>query len=391
MSDRMTATGSTVSLKDRRVLLALGAAVLAALSVLAFAPTLSADTQIDGEKDLYGYEITMMLDRPDQVSTVTWDFGDGSPTETITLTAENPNGKAVHRYAAKGDYTVTATMKNQYTNSEGQLVDGEAKLVYIYHILGYPNVTFDSMGGSAVPSIEGKTYKYTIEKPADPTRDGYEFTGWYTDKECTKAFDWTTEIIGKHYTLYAGWKEVQATQYTSTLKYDANGGSGAPSDDVFKGASTEPHAFTVASSAPVREGYRFDGWADSADAASPAYRAGDAVSVAHDGTKTIYAVWTFVLKITSVAEGSATVGTGWSYAIEANAEGCTITVAGADWLSVSDGKIAGTPMKTGTYHVTVTLSKAGCADAVQSFDVVVGPSAFAHAPTASGIIAEVKG
>ena len=370
----------------------LAASVIVLAACLAFVPALSAeDAKYDGEADLYGYEITMMLDRPNAVKTVTWDFGDGSATETIELTSDNPNGKIVHRYAAKGDYTVTATMKNQYTNSEGQLVDGEAKLVYIYHILGYPNVTFDSMGGSAVPSIEGKTYKYTIEQPADPTKEGYNFTGWYTDSECTQPFDWNTEIIGKNYTLYAGWKEVQATQYTSTLKYDANGGSGAPSDDVFKGASTETHAFTVASSAPVREGYRFDGWADSADAASPAYRAGDAVSVAHDGTKTIYAVWTFVLKITSVAEGSATVGTGWSYAIEANAEGCTITVAGADWLSVSDGKIAGTPMKTGTYHVTVTLSKAGCADAVQTFDVVVGPSAFAHAPTASGIIAEVKG
>ena len=251
MSDRMTATGSTVSLKDRRVLLALGAAVLAALSVLAFAPTLSADPQIDGEKDLYGYEITMMLDRPDQVSTVTWDFGDGSPTETITLTAENPNGKAVHRYAAKGDYTVTATMKNQYTNSEGQLVDGEAKLVYIYHILGYPNVTFDSMGGSAVPSIEGKTYKYTIEQPADPTKEGYSFTGWYTDSECTQPFDWNTEIIGKHYTLYAGWTADEMFE----VSFDLAGGIGdAPTLTVAKGS------FVPEPEAPTKEGYPFYGW-----------------------------------------------------------------------------------------------------------------------------------
>ena len=176
----------------------LAASVIVLAACLAFVPALSAeDAKYDGEADLYGYEITMMLDRPNAVKTVTWDFGDGSATETIELTSDNPNGKIVHRYAAKGDYTVTATMKNQYTNSEGQLVDGESKLVYLYHILGYPNVTFDSQEGSAVPSIEGKTYKYTIEKPADPTRDGYEFTGWYTDAECTKAFDWTTEIIGK--------------------------------------------------------------------------------------------------------------------------------------------------------------------------------------------------
>ena len=254
MSDRMTATGSTVSLKDRRVLLALGAAVLAALSVLAFASTVSAETQETTEPievDLYGFEITMMLDRPDQVSTVTWDFGDGSPTETITLTAENPNGKTVHRYAAKDDYTVTATMKNQYTNSEGQLVDGEAKLVYIYHILGYPNVTFDSMGGSAVPSIEGKTYKYTIEQPADPTKEGYNFTGWYTDSECTKPFDWNTEINGKHYTLYAGW----TTETMHTVTFDFTGETAK----YYKSMVADGKAVAEPET-PTRDGFTFDGW-----------------------------------------------------------------------------------------------------------------------------------
>lgn len=254
MSDRMTATGCTVFSKDRRALLALGAAVLAALSVLAIAPSTSADstnTGYDGEFDLYGYEITMMLDRPERVSTVTWDFGDGSEKITIELTNDNPNGKTVHRFAAKGDYTVTATMNNQYTNSAGQLVVGESKLVYIYHILGYPIVTFDSQGGSPVPAIEGTYYKFTIEKPADPTRDGFKFTGWYTDKECTKPFNWTTEIIGRNYTLYAGW----TANVMHTVSFDLTGGSGnIPDVKVADGAKiSEPDA-------PTREGFEFDGW-----------------------------------------------------------------------------------------------------------------------------------
>lgn len=243
-----------MSLKDRRVLLALGAALLAALSVLAIAPTVSADTS-DTDKpqevDLYGFEIMMMLDQPDSVKTVTWDFGDDSEKVTVELTNDNPNGKTTHRYAAKGDYTVTATMNNQYTNEKGELVDGESKLVYIYHILGYPNVTFDSMGGSEVPSIEGKSYKYTIEKPADPVLEGCTFTGWYTDRECTQPFDWTTEITGRNYTLYAGW----TAESMHTVTFDFAGETSRYTEVMVADGATvaEPDA-------PTRDGFEFDGW-----------------------------------------------------------------------------------------------------------------------------------
>ena len=82
----------------------------------------------------------MMLNNPSQVSTVEWDFGDGSEHETVTLDATNPNGMVEHTYAAKGDYVVTATMRNQYTDpNTGEVLDGESKLTYIYHILGFPS------------------------------------------------------------------------------------------------------------------------------------------------------------------------------------------------------------------------------------------------------------
>ncbi len=71
------------------------------------------------------------------------------------------------------------------------------------------SVTFDTNGGSTVA-------KQTVEdgkkatKPADPTKAGYEFTGWFTDKECTKAFDFNTAIKADT-TLYAGWKAAGGT------------------------------------------------------------------------------------------------------------------------------------------------------------------------------------
>lgn len=384
--------------------LALGVAILATLSaVFVMCPvSADADTTYDGTIDLYGYKITMGLIEPDQVSSVEWDFGDGSAKETVQITSENPVGKVQHTYSAKGDYVVTATMRNQYTNSEGQLVDGEAKLTYLYHIHGYPIVTFESNGGSSVPSIEGTKSHYVPAKPADPTKAGFEFTGWYTDPECTKAFDWTSEVA-KHTTLYAGWNAIPATEYTSVLKYDANGGTGAPADDAFTGASTEAHVFTVASSAPVREGYTFIGWADTSDAVSSVYKAGDAVSVDHDGTKTIYAVWLKVLTIDVDAPASAVIGTLVTVKIYVNQVELECVPNSADaWTGYnlvpeSDGTggydfvLTFTPVKTGTLSIVLTAENAGCVTATETVQIEILSNGLTAPPSAEGIEAVVKG
>ena len=43
-----------------------------------------------------------------------------------------------------------------------------------------------------------------VAKPADPVDKGYTFHGWYTDKDCTTAFDFDTPITADT-TLYAKW------------------------------------------------------------------------------------------------------------------------------------------------------------------------------------------
>lgn len=43
-----------------------------------------------------------------------------------------------------------------------------------------------------------------VDKPADPVDDGYTFHGWFTDKDCTTAFDFNTPITADT-TLYAKW------------------------------------------------------------------------------------------------------------------------------------------------------------------------------------------
>ena len=64
---------------------------------------------------------------------------------------------------------------------------------------------FDTNGGSAVDKV--KTDKNgKIERPDDPTKEGYIFVGWYSDSKLTKPFDFSAELTANS-TLYAKWKE----------------------------------------------------------------------------------------------------------------------------------------------------------------------------------------
>lgn len=64
-------------------------------------------------------------------------------------------------------------------------------------------VVFDSCGGTAVETVTVKN-KGTVQKPADPTREGYTFEYWTLDGE---KFDFSTKIT-KDITLVAVWKEI---------------------------------------------------------------------------------------------------------------------------------------------------------------------------------------
>ena len=70
-------------------------------------------------------------------------------------------------------------------------------------------VTFDSRGGTDVPS-QKQMYGELLEVPADPDREGYEFTGWFTDASGgTQISEWDTseDTIQGEVNLYAGWEE----------------------------------------------------------------------------------------------------------------------------------------------------------------------------------------
>ena len=75
-------------------------------------------------------------------------------------------------------------------------------------------VTFETDGGSAIESqlVEDGD---TATKPENPTKDGYEFEGWFTDSAFTQEFDFEAEITAD-VTVYAKWK-MNTVYYTVTL------------------------------------------------------------------------------------------------------------------------------------------------------------------------------
>lgn len=62
-------------------------------------------------------------------------------------------------------------------------------------------------GGSAVADVQG-SYGSVFTAPAAPTREGYEFAGWFLDAQCTQAYSFDTAVSGD-LSVYALWREAE--------------------------------------------------------------------------------------------------------------------------------------------------------------------------------------
>ena len=114
---------------------------------------------------------------------------------------------------------------------------------------GIYTVTFDSVGGSDVPSQEIMKGKKVV-KPEAPTRDGYDFESWMT--EDGNLFDFENTIITEDITLFAIWGEDNGV---FVVTFDSDGGTPVEKQKVEKGE----HA--TAAEPPTKDGYDFRGWA----------------------------------------------------------------------------------------------------------------------------------
>ena len=97
-------------------------------------------------------------------------------------------------------------------------------------------VAFNSNGGSACDTKFVATADGKLVKPADPTRDGYTFGGWFTDEACTQAYDFSTPVTAD-LTLYAKWTK-DAVNPGGNGGSGTNGGNGGAGNGSGAGAGT---------------------------------------------------------------------------------------------------------------------------------------------------------
>ena len=88
----------------------------------------------------------------------------------------------------------------------GGIIVGILLVLYGVANNGY-TITFDSRGGTDVPSQTDVMYGEYVEQPEPPTREGYVFAGWYSDENCQ--YEWVLDEyqVSQSMTLYAGWEE----------------------------------------------------------------------------------------------------------------------------------------------------------------------------------------
>ena len=132
--------------------------------------------------------------------------------KTVTGTFTWENGTQTVQAGTAYKWTFTPDDNDHY-----EVVNGESIVCPIHQVI------FDTNGGSKVNETNAE-YNKEISEP-ETTREGYRFVGWYTNKECTKVFDFKTPIT-QDITLYAKWNgipTIKANDVVLTIgdKFDA--------------------------------------------------------------------------------------------------------------------------------------------------------------------------
>lgn len=190
---------------------------------------------------------------------------DGSPTGTVYR----------QYFGTNGNQSFYANWN--CSSSGGETGGGETPTPTTY------TVKYDANGGTGAPSNQTKKQGESLTiSTAKPTKTGYTFTSWNTKKDGTG----TKYDIGASYTtdsdvtLYAQYKE---NTITYTVKYDANGGTGAPSNQT----KTKGTDLVLSDIKPTKEGYIFVNWNTKKDGTGTSYNAGSKYTT--EASVTLYA------------------------------------------------------------------------------------------------------
>lgn len=211
------------------------------------------------------------------VKTGTYNINNVTGTKTVasgTHTINKTTSAQTVAFSVSFEFSLTWNGVYGGTKSASSSISVAAKTSY--------KVSYNANGGSGAPSAQTKWHGTALTlSSTKPTRTGYAFQGWATSSSGSVAY-----AAGASYTanatvtLYAVWKA-----NTYSVKYNANGGSGAPA------AQTKTYGVTLklSTTVPTRTNYTFLGWSTSASATSATYAAG--ANYTANAAVTLYAVW----------------------------------------------------------------------------------------------------
>ena len=155
------------------------------------------------------------------------------------------SGGGVYRYKlgdAEASGVFSATGHNNYCDSP-IACDAQGNLYYIndsgalFKLNAGVKVSFSAGDGSKV-DFQTTAANGSVAKPADPTRKGYTFAGWYTDEACTEAYDFSVAVTADM-TLYAKWIK-NAVAPDGNGGSDSKGGSGNGTNGQQAGGAVAP-------------------------------------------------------------------------------------------------------------------------------------------------------
>lgn len=139
---------------------------------------------------------------------------DGGAYTPMELNTPNKDGfyNYIKVYDGKPGPVTGETATIQWLDKDGNLLTITKAVVKVEVKEKAPEktftVTFESNGGSEVKAV-AVSEGVAVEKPADPTRSGYTFDGWYKDAGLKEKWDFGT-LVTENITLYAKWVEDKA-------------------------------------------------------------------------------------------------------------------------------------------------------------------------------------
>ena len=247
----------------------------------------------------------------------------------------------------------TFAVCNNMNDSDVQEMVYESQYETPLHPINEYTVTLDVNGGDALDTeVIFVTEGDIIGDIPDATREGYDFDGWYTDKEAGEKIT-SDYVVSESLKLYAHWKTQGVEKANVTITFDTNGGETLKNSEVKLDKGEKIGALPTLE----REGFTFEGWYTDKEA-------GTVITEDYvvEEEVTFYAHWKEII----ISE----------YTVESDANGGDETEEKTRNVNESlsaDNASAAKPQKTNDgYYVISTLKEVDVQDGIKVYDEKTG-------------------